>query len=161
MLISVDFWKSIHGFAMDSRTREVTYILLISIKWVIIVVYESTKNQSVCRSPLCYLFWWGSGHFEEEEKNKRDSGYPRDTWIDQLKWEVRRGSIKLSRHAVQRDHFRRFKFLCFYGIISSRHWRRRMCVCISTFVREWETRSRWRHWHRWEVSFSFYPSAEK
>jgi len=23
MLISVDFWKSMHGFAMDSRTREV------------------------------------------------------------------------------------------------------------------------------------------
>jgi len=22
MLISVDFWKSMHGFAMDSRTRE-------------------------------------------------------------------------------------------------------------------------------------------
>ena len=22
MLISVDFWKSVHGFAMDSRTRE-------------------------------------------------------------------------------------------------------------------------------------------
>jgi len=22
MLLSVDFWKSMHGFAMDSRTRE-------------------------------------------------------------------------------------------------------------------------------------------
>jgi len=23
MLISVDFWKSMHGFAMDSRTRDI------------------------------------------------------------------------------------------------------------------------------------------
>jgi len=25
MLISVDFWKSMHGFAMDYRTRDLTY----------------------------------------------------------------------------------------------------------------------------------------
>jgi len=28
MLVSVDFWKSMHGFAMDSRTRVVLRFLM-------------------------------------------------------------------------------------------------------------------------------------
>jgi len=31
MLISVDFWKSMHGFAMDSRTRAVSPVIALSV----------------------------------------------------------------------------------------------------------------------------------
>ena len=51
MLISVDFWKSMHGFDMDSRTREQKK--LSRLQWTISLLDDKVGERMVfeCRNP--------------------------------------------------------------------------------------------------------------